>query len=362
MPGPGFKIHIILFHRFMYCEEANISADTALPLMYAAKKYLLLNLVDRCQKFLQENLDIENVCCILELSLIFDENQLRERCLAFIGKFTPEVLKTDGFLQISRSTLEELVKFNILTISEVNLFNACIVWARHQLQLDNTVSAANDAAIRDCLGSVLYRVRFPNIGQEEFARTFGKCGILSSEEKLALYYYFNTKEDKENLPFDGQLRRAHEDVVSRFGSIATGEWIMNGRVDAIDFMTDRDIVLIGLGLYGSPTPGSHDMSVEIWNGKILLCIVATKFESTGTETQPVKVYLGPKVKLKANTNNTIVTMIKGSNTRYGCNGKSKVVSGGITFIFSSSQKHTGRTGIECGQIPELYFTSPELRN
>jgi len=72
----------------MYSEKAKVSNETALPLMYAAKKYLLLDLVDQCQRFLQENLKVDNVCCTLELSLTFDEHDLKERCLSYISKYT----------------------------------------------------------------------------------------------------------------------------------------------------------------------------------------------------------------------------------------------------------------------------------
>lgn len=344
--------------RFMYCEEATVSADTALPLMYAAKKYLILDLVDQCQKFLQANLTIENVCCILELSLAFDELQLRDRCLTFISKYTVDVLRSQNFLQLSRTTLLEIVRMDCLTISELSLCNACILWARHQIQEesgDHAHSTPSDASIRDALGSVLYRIRFSNMDQVEFSRKFGKSELLSSDEKLSLYYYFNVREEKENLVFDSATRRAHEDVVCRFTSLSSGAWIMNGKVDAIDFMTDKEVILIGLGIYGSPSPAVHDISIEIWTGKILLCIVATKFESLGS-TDPIKVNLGQKVKIKPNINNTIVCMIKGPNTLYGCNGEKKVASGGVTFVFSASLKCTGRSSHEVGQIPQLYFT------
>lgn len=340
----------------MYCEEATVSTETALPLMYAAKKYLLLDLADQCQKFLQANLNIENVCCILELSMAFDENQLKDRCLAFISKYTIDVLKSEGFLQLSRATLLEIAKMDCLTISELQLFNACVLWAKHQLKPDATDLVPTPLMIRNTLDSVLYRIRFPNMDQVEFSRHVGKCQVLSNEEKLSLYYYFNTKEDKDILPFDTTPRRMHEDVICRFTSVSSGEWIMNGKVDAIDFVTDKDIILIGLGIYGSPSSAVHDISIEIWTGKILLCIVATKFESFG-QVDPIKVGLGQKVRIKANTNNTIVAMIKGPNTHYGCNGEKRVVSGGVTFTFSPSQKCAGRSGLEVGQIPQLYFTS-----
>ena len=341
----------------MYCEEANVSETTAVPLMYAAKKYLLIDLVDQCQQYLQENLTVENVCSILELSQVFDELELQSCCLEFICQHTLNVIKTDGFLQLSRNALEDITRMDVLSVNEAQLYEACIGWAQHQLRTVSHIELPpKDTQMRDVLGNVLYRIRFPTMDQVEFTRLVGRSDVLSDQEKLSLYYYFNTREDKDRLVFDSNQRQMHELVVCRFASVSSVEWPTNGKTDAIDFTTDKDITLLAVGLYGAVNCNTHDVAIEVWTSKILLCIVSKKFESPSVPA-PVKVYLGQKVKIKAGLTNTIVTTIKGPSTRYGCGGKSKFVIGGVSFLFTPSSKCAGRSGVESGQIPQLYFNA-----
>ena len=67
----------------MYTDEASVTADNALPLMYAAKKYLLPGLADKCQEFLKNSLAVDNVCSIMDQSLALGETELKKRCLGF---------------------------------------------------------------------------------------------------------------------------------------------------------------------------------------------------------------------------------------------------------------------------------------
>ena len=79
-----------------------------------------------------------------------------------------------------------------------------------------------------------------------------------------------------------------------------------------------------------------------------------KFETPAC-AEPVKVYLGQRVKIRANVTNTVVTTIKGPSTRYGTGGRSRIVSGRTVFTFAASSKCGGRTAVEAGQIPQLFF-------
>ena len=51
--------------RFIYSDEANLTPDNVMQLMYLADKYMLPSLADKCSAFLQENLDASNVFTVL---------------------------------------------------------------------------------------------------------------------------------------------------------------------------------------------------------------------------------------------------------------------------------------------------------
>ena len=50
----------------MYYEEAKLSGENILTVLYCAKKYMVSGLKDLCSEFLEEQLDHSNVCFILE--------------------------------------------------------------------------------------------------------------------------------------------------------------------------------------------------------------------------------------------------------------------------------------------------------
>lgn len=354
---------IVTFDRFMYCESANVSPDTALSLLYAAKKYLLLDLVDQCQKFLQDNLTTDTVCSILDLGLTFDEPDLTARCLDYISEKALKVFNTDGFLHMSPAALEAVMRLDIISATETLMYESCIRWARSRAP----IKPVADAQIREILDGIIYRVRFPTMDAAEFTRLVIRTDILSLDEKLSVYYYYHTRGDDDTTgggilslstykpPFETVPRKPHETVVSRFTGTSAMEWPTAGKADAIDFISDADVVLIAVGLYGSSPGMTHDVTIEVWMGKILLCIVSKKFETPASPSDPAKVYLGQRVKIQANTMHTVVTTIKVPCTRYGIGGKPRVVSSEIVFTLSPSSKCGGRTGVESGQIPQLFF-------
>ena len=51
--------------RFIYSDEANLTPDNVMQLMYLANKYMLLSVVDKCSAYLQENLRAPNVFHVL---------------------------------------------------------------------------------------------------------------------------------------------------------------------------------------------------------------------------------------------------------------------------------------------------------
>lgn len=58
---------------FIYTDEAQLSMDNALSVLYIAKKYMLTALLERAVAFLRENLNAENVCLFLPYMDLMEE-------------------------------------------------------------------------------------------------------------------------------------------------------------------------------------------------------------------------------------------------------------------------------------------------
>ena len=127
--------NLLELFRFIYSDEANLAADNVMQLMvYLAKKYMLPSLADKCSAYLQENLNASNVFHVLPEAKKYEEKDLLDRCWKVIEKETEEAVKSDGFITIERSILEELVEKDLLNVKEVELFKAVDSWAVNECQ------------------------------------------------------------------------------------------------------------------------------------------------------------------------------------------------------------------------------------
>jgi len=106
----------------MYTLEADIKAESVMAVLYAAKKYDVQPLVDRCRTFLKDGLDVENVCEILEQAVTFSEQKLVDECVSFIKENAADVVKTDGLLGVSQPVLRVVVEKGFVEIDPLKCY------------------------------------------------------------------------------------------------------------------------------------------------------------------------------------------------------------------------------------------------
>ena len=56
------------------------------------------------------------------------------RCLELIDCNTPKMIRSEGFLQLSRAQLGDIVKRDTLFVEEIELYERVVQWARTQLE------------------------------------------------------------------------------------------------------------------------------------------------------------------------------------------------------------------------------------
>ena len=151
---------LLEFFRFIYSDEANLTPDNVMQLMYLAKKYMLSSLADKCSTYLQKNLDASNVFTVLPEVQKYEEKDLLDHCWKVIEKETEEAVKSDDFVTIERSVLEEMVEKETLNIKEVELFKAVDRWAGKECEKQDLV--AEGSVKRRILGERIVKgIRFP---------------------------------------------------------------------------------------------------------------------------------------------------------------------------------------------------------
>ena len=343
--------------RFIYSDEANLTPDNVMQLMYLAKKYMLPSLADKCSIYLQEKLDVSNVFSVLPDAQKYEEKDLLDHCWKVIEKETEEAVKSDCFVTIERSILEEMVERDSLNIKEVELFKAVDRWAGKECEKQGLV--AEGSVKRRILGERLVKgIRFPVMAQEEFVGVVLDCDILSKKECFDMMKYFSALL---TIPvgFSGQRRTGQLIVISRFCSLGNLGWGYSpGYSNSIRLCVGKDVNLHSVRLFGSENKEySVCLSVTDPSGVSIINVnekyLSELIQSEMGNYQGFEVDIKPPAALQGNVEYRFIAYITGPPSWYGLSGKPTVQHSGVTFSF---RNNGGNTNVNQGLFPEFIFT------
>ena len=170
----------IQFLRFLYTEECDLTWENVFKILYFSKKYLISSLAKHCERFLSQQIQLDKVLPILQQAIMFDELELKDRCLQYLCPNISKLVVTEAFIGLEHHVLTLIIKQDQLKISEVDLFKAVEKWCENQVNKRGLPD--NPEAKREVLGDALYLVRFPIMSAAEFATNCAYSGLLTAEE------------------------------------------------------------------------------------------------------------------------------------------------------------------------------------
>ncbi|KAF4527898.1 hypothetical protein B566_EDAN011289 [Ephemera danica] len=178
---------------YIYTDSINLkSFDLGCDLLYAAKKYILPYVVERCKTYLVSNLTHENVCRVYEFAKLLEEPEIVERCLKLMQEKTDKILTDPSFQEIEQSTLVILLEQKCLMVaSELNLINASLHWAKREAE-HKDLDATDGSILREVLGPAFGLLRFLTLIPSEFASGPALWDLLSREERFAILVNLNS--------------------------------------------------------------------------------------------------------------------------------------------------------------------------
>ncbi|XP_060602641.1 BTB/POZ domain-containing protein 6-A-like [Ruditapes philippinarum] len=339
-----------------------------MALMYTAKKYAVEGLVTRCREYLETKITCDNVCTILEQAHMFDENELRNHCFITIFSNSMDVLKSPlkDYQSLCFDCLRKLLQSDKLMANEETIFIACLNWAEKQCRLKSL--EISDENMREVLGEILYLIRFPNMDQRTFTDLVSGTGLLTSDEKLAVYRQFcryprDGDTTTVGLRFPSKPRNATEIFrASRFKEVLGGIfdfWDNNDNdCDAISFRSSRDINLIGVSLYRPFPDGIIRGSVKIYDESNWCMAKLENLEIVcrdGDETT-IDIKFKGSEKIQQNRWYTVTQQMQGSRSFYGNSGQKQVQGKGVVISFRRSPMDKNKTDVDSGQIPALLYS------
>ena len=358
LPDCEYESLLELF-RYFYSDEVNLSGTNVMGVLYLAKKYMVPSLADKCTEYLQDNLDPSNVFSILPSAQKYEEKNLVDRCWNVIDEQTEAAVKSEGFATIERSLLEAVIVRDTLRIREVDLFQAVDLWATKECEKQGL--AADGKVKRRILGAqIIKAIRFPVMKQEEFAAVVLDANILTREEIIIFFKFFNSAMTSP-VGFPETRRFGITNRCFRFVSVSQTLWSYNGLADLLGFSVDKNIMLHGLCLFGSEN-NDYTVTLEVKDASDNSTVVskAGTFSSKLLEYKSCNYYgfevlFDSAVELKRNTKYQIEALISGPGSWRGDRGMRTVESSGVTFAFCGSQFKGNLTGQLTGQFPEFLF-------
>ncbi|XP_060605742.1 uncharacterized protein LOC132758203 [Ruditapes philippinarum] len=186
--------------------------------MKTAHYYQVSCLVEYCADFLCTILSPTNACGILTHALLYELASLRDICCSFIDN-NVEVLKSDGFLDLSEAGLLYILKGDTLNTKEENIIEAAEKWSMKKL--DERGIEQNGTNARKIMGQAFFQLRIPTLTNKSLVESISRKGYLSVEEYSDIAAFIN-KVDGIRVASNSCIKRVQDSesvtVQSEYGT------------------------------------------------------------------------------------------------------------------------------------------------
>ena len=176
----------------------DIDPDTALPTLYAAKKYILPRLEKACRNIVIQNLGPDNIWTVYASTFNIPDDELTEGCKRFFGSNTTAVaaaLISPKFLEISDFLLKSVLELNHsvddegkrtygVLVPEIQLFKACNEWAVAECSRQELEPSGENK--RKVLGECVELIRCVAMLPIDIIRSVIPSGIFDQNERCRL--------------------------------------------------------------------------------------------------------------------------------------------------------------------------------
>ncbi|XP_055346260.1 BTB/POZ domain-containing protein 6-like [Paramacrobiotus metropolitanus] len=175
--------------RFAYADEwtfeDSVPLVDILSTLYCAKKYLISKLLRACRDHAQSRVvgsDPSDPIIAIEQSRFLDEEDLSDLAVAEIRYYTPCILRTAAFLQLSLESVKQILEHNCLDATEPEIYRSVCRWVKRNMD-------SGTVTLREGFGSLLYLIRFPLFTPVQLAEGPVEDGVFSLEEGYNLFKY-----------------------------------------------------------------------------------------------------------------------------------------------------------------------------
>ncbi|XP_051867732.1 BTB/POZ domain-containing protein 19-like isoform X1 [Pristis pectinata] len=135
---------------FLYTNSVMLSSEMALDVLTSAVEYGLDDLQKLCVDYISSTLTVESACEALQAAVTYRQTDMKDKCLTFIQSHTKNIVKTQGFHELSDPAMLAILQSDLLTIDEPDLINFVREWAHvNAVVLDKSVPEIAKEVVRE---------------------------------------------------------------------------------------------------------------------------------------------------------------------------------------------------------------------
>ncbi|XP_041372637.1 BTB/POZ domain-containing protein 6-like [Gigantopelta aegis] len=359
--------------RFLYTDVISIDGRNVITLLYASKKYDIVDIENKCLTYIESSMSPHGVCFVMEQAHLYNEQDLVQKALAYIWQNGDAVLKSDTFCELCHDCFVKVIEADQLKASEESVFEASIAWSEAECRRQGRdVTPENRRSI---LGDSMHLIRCSKINPTYFVKKVSLSRLLTEDEENKIYRSFIIR-NQDVSPFKSKHRLGTNKTtipINRFDKTCYVKkyWHALSGYKGIMFCLNANAELQGFQLYGYFN--TSDPSVK-YSVKASVCNASTDDVIPGSAIEqeissnnviydvdfpsPIQLIQDRKYNLTVN-----ITVALASEDKYlfqGAEGKSVVSHGSFTCSFYDYKtcKHIeGKhlTDVQTGQIPGLKF-------
>ncbi|XP_052077384.1 BTB/POZ domain-containing protein 6-like [Mytilus californianus] len=177
--------------QFIYTDKITVDSNNIRNLLYGSEKYMLQLLTDKCNAFLASNVNVDHACLVLQAAHDFNMEDLKTKVLNFIFINGIEVLDSKDSITLSAECIKLLLSSDKFRCEEEHIYQHMLQWGQHKCN-DKSLPVT-DENIRECLGDLLYLIRFPVMRPQYFTKEVSCKSLLTATEIVKVYQHFNFK-------------------------------------------------------------------------------------------------------------------------------------------------------------------------
>lgn len=336
--APNFEA----FVNFIYTGKIGLTVENVKEIVKLAKLYSITLLVDKCESFLEENVENGNVLKFLDIATDNNFLKVTSKCFEIIYRYSKEICESPEFVEISKQSLDKIAESEMLCCDELILFKAVDKWSEFQCEMNQLeVTSENKRA---AVGDIIFNIRATLLSVGEL------IDIVNTKTSLLAYTDLPHLSKKNHLK-----KRIGQLTIERCLRFDSGPLVVgafSGGALRFHISVSKNVFLCGFGVYGRRPEALENYremkyTITLKNADdLILAKISKTFDCDGTD-KIYEIFFQFPVLLEPLALYNIRVHLDGPNDKfinfYGENGRTKIVENGVIFTISKDSNFTSKT-------------------